>query len=268
MTVTASAAPSFRALEDRYHAHLGLFVLDTGTGRSVAYQADDRFAMCSTAKALAAGAVLRKADDAALGRTVTYGRSDLLDYAPVTSRHVDHGMALSAVLTAALQYSDNTAENLLLRELGGPPGLQRAVREWGDTTTHVDRTEPAVNDATPGDIRDTSTARALATDLRALLLGTALPTAHRALLTDWMTHNTTGGPYIRAAVPKGWKVADKTGSGAHGTRNDIAVVRPTHGAPLVITVLTHRTRPNTPSDDPLIAEAVRTALKSLDRARS
>ncbi|MCL2552174.1 MAG: class A beta-lactamase, partial [Actinomycetia bacterium] len=188
-SASASAAPAFRELERRYGATIGLFVLDTGTGRSVTYRADRRFATCSTVKALAAAALLRKDTDADLDRTLTYTRADLLDYAPVTSRHVAEGMPMRDVLAAALQYSDNTAENLVLRELGGPAGLQKAVREFGDTTTRVDRTEPTLNEAAPGDLRDTSTARALGTDLRALLLGTALPAAGRARLMDWMLHN-------------------------------------------------------------------------------
>nr|WSX77916.1 class A beta-lactamase [Streptomyces sp. NBC_00899] len=260
---SAATAPAFRALEGRFHANIGLLLLDTGTGRSVAYRADRRFATCSTVKALAAGALLREDGDADLGRTLGYDRSDLLDHAPVTSRHVDAGMPLRDVMAAALQYSDNTAENLMLRELGGPAGLQKAVRELGDTTTLVNRTEPDLNEAAPGDTRDTSTARALAADLRALLLGTALPAAHRALLTDWMLHNTTGGPYIRAALPAGWKAADKTGSGGYGTRNDIGVVWPPTGAPVVVAVLTDRGRQDAPSDDALVADAVRTGLTAL-----
>ncbi|WP_308012303.1 class A beta-lactamase [Actinacidiphila acidipaludis] len=258
-----SADASFQDLEHRFHARLGLFLLDTGTGRTVTYQADRRFATCSTVKALAAAALLRKDDDADLARTIRYSRSDLLDYAPVTSRHVADGMPLSDVIAAALQYSDNTAENLMLRELGGPAGLQRAVREFGDTTTHVDRTEPSLNEAAPGDVRDTSTARALGTDLRALLLGPALPAARRARLTDRMLHNTTGGPYIRAALPQGWKAADKTGSGGHGTRNDIGVVWPASGSPIVVGVLSDRDRQDAPSDDALVADAVRTGLTAL-----
>lgn len=255
---------AFRALEDRYGARVGLFLLDTGTGRTVTYRPDRRFAACSTLKVLAAAALLRQ-PDTDLGRTLTYTRSDLLDHAPVTSRHVADGMALRDVIDAALRYSDNTAENLLLRELGGPAGLQRAVRGFGDATTRTDRTEPSLNEAAPGDDRDSSTARALAADLRTLLLGGALPADRRALLAGWMARNTTGGPYIRAALPAGWTAADKTGSGGYGTRNDIAVVRPPAGAPLVIAVLTSRTRPDAPSADALIADTVRAALTAAGR---
>ncbi|WP_031519135.1 class A beta-lactamase [Streptomyces sp. NRRL F-5123] len=252
----------FRAIEDRYGARVGLFLLDTGTGRTVTYRPDRRFAACSTVKVLAAAALLRQ-EETDLDRTLTYTRADVLAHAPVTSRHVAAGMALRDVMDAALRYSDNTAENLLLRELGGPAGLQRAVRGLGDATTRTDRTEPSLNEAAPGDIRDTSTARALAADLRVLLVGNALPADRRALLTDWMTRNTTGGPYIRAALPAGWTAADKTGSGGYGTRNDIAVLRPPAAAPLVIAVLTSRDHADTSSADALIADTTRAALTAL-----
>lgn len=264
-SASASADNAFAQLERSFHAHIGLYLLDTGTGRSVAYEADRRFATCSTVKALAAAALLRKESDADLRRVIRYDRSDLLDYAPVTSRHVGQGMPLRDIIAAALRYSDNTAENLMLRELGGPAGLQKAVRAFGDTTTHVDRTEPTLNEATPGDLRDTGTARALGTDLRSLLLGTALPVARRAQLTDWMVHNTTGGPYIRAALPAGWKTADKTGSGGYGTRNDIGVVWPADRAPIVVSVLTDRDGKDAASQDALIAHAVRAGLAALNR---
>ncbi|MEW1866174.1 class A beta-lactamase [Streptomyces sp. NPDC088194] len=263
----AGARRSFAELERRFHAHLGLYALDTGSGRSVAYQADRRFAHCSTIKVLAAGTLLKRAGDAELDRVVTYPSSALVPYSPITSKHAGQGkgMTLRAIMAAALRYSDNTAENLMLDRLGGPAGLQEAVRAMGDAVTHVDRPEPALNDAVPGDTRDTSTARALGTDLRSLLLGGALPTGRRALLTDLMVRNTTGGPYVRAGAPSGWKVADKTGSGDYGTRNDIAVLWPPHGAPVVISVLTDRGTPDAESADPLIANATTAALTALGR---
>jgi beta-lactamase class A len=265
-STAADTARSLADLERRFHARVGLYLLDTGTGRSVAYRSESRFAHCSTVKALAAGALLRRESDAQLDQVVSYTTSQLVDYSPITSPHAGHGMTLRALIAAALEYSDNTAENLMVGRLGGPAGLQKAVRLLNDTTTNVNRTEPSLNEAIPGDTRDTSTALALGTDLRSLLLGNALPAERRALLTGWMTHNTTGGPYIRAAVPKSWKVADKTGSGDYGTRNDIAIAWPPRAAaPVVISVLTDRGTPDAHSDDALIAQAVTIGLTALHR---
>ncbi|MGH3171475.1 MAG: hypothetical protein ACRDN0_37145, partial [Trebonia sp.] len=60
-----------------------------------------------------------------------------------------------------------------------PEGRTRQLRRLGDGTTDADRTEPTLNNATPGDTRDTSTARALATDLRAFVLGNSLSGSRR-----------------------------------------------------------------------------------------
>jgi beta-lactamase class A len=262
-TSQSQAARALAQIGHRFHAQLGVYVLDTGTGRTVTYQADERFAYCSTFKVLAAAILLRRDTDAQLNRVVTYSAADLVDYSPITSQHTGTGMRLRDIIAAALQYSDNTAANLLLDQLGGPHGLQSALRGLADTTTDVDRTEPALNDAPPGDTRDTSTPRVLGTDLCQFVLGDVLPASRRQLLTNWLLGNTTGGPYIRAGVPAGWKVGDRTGNGGYGTRNDIAIAWPPTGSPFVIAILSHRSSANATSDDPLIADAAKAALTAL-----
>lgn len=263
ITPQPRAARALAHLENRFHARLGVYVLDTGTGRTVTYRADERFAYCSTLKVLAAGILVKRDTDAQLNQVVPYRAADLVDYSPITSQHTGPGMRLRDIIAAALQYSDNTAANLMLRQLGGPRRLQAALRGLADTTTDVDRTEPALNEATPGDPRDTSTPRALGTDLRRFVLGNALPAGRRHLLTTWMLGNTTGGPYIRAGVPASWRVADKTGNGGWGTRNDIAIAWPPSGPPVVIAILSHRGSANAPSQDALIADAATAALGAL-----
>lgn len=260
-SASASSSSAFAELEHRFGARLGVYALDTWTGRTITYRADDRFAYASTFKALAAGVLLR--DGADLDKVITYRAADLQDYSPVTSKHVATGMTLRDIIDAALRYSDNTAANLMLAQLGGPAGVQGQLRGLGDATTHVDRTEPSLNDAVPGDVRDTTTPRAIATDLRRFVLGDALSADKRQELTDWLVANTTGGPYIRAGVPTSWRVGDKTGNGGYGTRDDIAVAWPPHGSPVVIAVLSDRGKPNAPSADTLIADATKTAITAL-----
>ncbi len=259
----ATATREFGELERRFGARLGVHAIDVGTGRTVAHRADERFAHASTFKALLAAALLRRLSDADLRRVVKYTEADLLEWAPVTSKHVAMGMSVDALIAAAVQYSDNTAANLLLREVGGPRGLQRELRKIKDRTTSVDRIEPALNEAVPGDERDTSTPRALGTDLRRYVLEDVLPGPRRQKLTDLLLGNTTGDAYIRAGVPSGWKVGDKTGSGGYGTRNDIAVVWPPTGSPLIIAVQSDRGVPDAPSADALIAEATEVVITSL-----
>ncbi|TDC28706.1 class A beta-lactamase, partial [Micromonospora sp. KC213] len=251
------------ALEQRFDATLGVYAIDTGTGRTLAHRPDERFAYASTVKALAAGALLDVTSDAELDRVVRYRRADLVTYSPITEQHVDSGMTLRAVADAAVRYSDNTAANLIFAELGGPDGFERRLREIGDTVTEPARIETALNEAAPGDVRDTSTPRAMATSLRAYALGDALSDADRAVLVDWLRRNTTGAKLIRAGVPADWQVGDKTGSGGYGTRNDIAVLWPPQGAPIVLAVLSRRDTKDAGYDDALIAEAARLVVGAL-----
>nr|BFD96172.1 class A beta-lactamase Bla1 [Kitasatospora sp. Xyl93] len=261
---TSSAEDSFAALEQRFGARLGVFAVDTGSGREVTHRADERFAFASTIKSLAAGALLRKASDADLDKVVPYRQEDVLAWAPITSQHVATGMKLRDLAAASIQYSDNTAANLVAAELGGPAAVQRSLRDLGDSTTSVDRTEPTLNEATPGDTRDTSTPRVLAADLRRYVLGDALAEGRRALLTDWLVGNTTGGPYVRAGVPADWRIGDKTGAAGYGTRNDVAVAWPSGGrSPIVIAVLSDRGKADATSDDALIAEATKAVVGAL-----
>ncbi len=258
-----SADPQFAKLEKTFDARLGVHALDTGTGRTLEYNADQRFAYASTAKALLAAVVLDETTDAELEEIVSYDESDLLDYAPITEQHVDTGMSLRALGDAAVRYSDNTAANLLFDRIGGPAGFDAALEEIGDDVTQADRNEPSLNEATPGDPRDTSTPRALATDLERFVLGDALEPGDRETLKAWLVGNTTGDNLIRAGVPDGWTVGDKTGAAGYGTRNDIAVIWPTDGAPIVLAILSSRAAADAKYDDALIAEATAVALKAL-----
>ncbi|GAA2990668.1 class A beta-lactamase [Streptomyces lactacystinicus] len=270
-TTTAAGAASadaadaaFAALQQQFGARLGVFAVDTGSGREVTHRADERFAFASTIKSLAAGALLRKASDADLDKVVPYRQEDVLAWAPITSQHVATGMKLRDLASASIQYSDNTAANLVIAELGGPAAVQRSLRDLGDSTTSVDRTEPTLNEATPGDTRDTSTPHALAADLRRYVLGDVLTEGRRGLLTDWLVGNTTGGPYVRAGVPADWRIGDKTGNAGYGTRNDVAVAWPSGGrSPIVIVVLSDRGKAGATSDDALIAQATKTVVSTL-----
>ncbi|MFD3981838.1 class A beta-lactamase [Streptomyces griseus] len=261
-----AAGRAFEALEKEYAARLGVYAVDTGTGTTVAHRDGERFAYASTFKALAAGAVLRRYGLGGLERVVTYRREDLVDHSPVTEKHVDTGMSLGALCDAAVRFSDNTAGNLLFDAVGGPRKLQAVLAGLGDEVTRMVRRETELNEWTPGATRDTSTPRALAEDLRAFVLGDALRGPERARLTQWLTTNTTGGELIRAGVPKGWTVGDKTGAGStYGTRNDIAVVWPPDAAPLVLAVLSNRTAADADHDNTLIAKAASAAVTALTR---
>ncbi|MEU6331771.1 class A beta-lactamase [Streptomyces sp. NPDC047049] len=251
-----SFAGEFKKLEQRFDARLGVYAIDTGTGREVAYNDGERFAHASTFKALAAGAVLRRHSPNGMDKVIRYSKGDLVDYSPITEKHVGAGMTLRELCDAAVRFSDNTAGNLLFDALGGPKGLNAALKGIGDHVTRMERREPELNRWAPGEQRDTSTPRALAKDLRAFVLGDVLGKGERAQLAKWLRTNTTGDELIRAGMPKNWKVGDKTGAGStYGTRNDIAVVWRPHAAPVVVAIMSRRSTADAPYDNKLIAEA-------------
>ncbi|MCM3020787.1 class A beta-lactamase [Priestia megaterium] len=257
----------FAKLEEKYDANLGVFALDTGTNKTVTYHSDERFAYASTHKALAVGALLQRKSIEDLNERIFYTRDDLVNYNPITEKHVDTGMTLRELADASLRYSDNTAGNLILQQLGGPDGFKEALENIGDDVTLPERFEPDLNEVNPGETHDTSTPRALASSLQTYVLGQALPEDKRALLTDWMKRNTTGDALIRAGVPKSWEVADKTGAGSYATRNDIAILWPPKGDPIVLAILSNRTEKDAEYNDKLIAEAAKQAVKTLKITR-
>ncbi|MFE9458327.1 class A beta-lactamase [Streptomyces californicus] len=263
----AAAKPYTAALEKlerAFDARLGVYAIDTGTGREVVHNDRARFAYNSTFKALQAGVVLGKYSLDGLDRRVTYTREDLVANSPVTEKHVDTGMTLKELCDASVRYSDNTAANLLFDHVGGPRGLDASLEKLGDDVTRMDREEPELSRWVPGEKRDTSTPRALAGDLRAFVLGRALPAPEREQLTTWLRTNTTGDAVIRAGVPKNWVVGDKTGTGSYyGARNDIAVAWPPDSAPIVIAILSNRATKDAEPSDELIAEAASVVADSL-----
>ena len=227
------------AIEGREGGRLGVAVLDSGGGAGLAHRAGERFPMCSTFKLMAAATVLERVDQGKekLDRVIPYGPGDLLDYAPVAKAHVaDGGMTLGSLCAAAIDWSDNTAANLVLDAIGGPAGFTAFVRSLGDSTTRLDRNEPSLNASVPGDERDTTTPMAMAEDVQTALLGNVLSEASRAQLEAWLISDKVGDKRLRAGLPPSWGIGDKTGSGDHGTANVIGLLRPPGRAPLIAAV--------------------------------
>lgn len=256
---SGALAHALAELEREHDARLGVYARDTATGRTVRYRAPERFPLCSVFKTLAVAAVLRDLDRDGefLAKRVRYTAQEATasGYAPITGRpeNLAHGMTIAELSDATIRFSDNAAANLLLRELGGPAAVTRFARSTGDTATRLDRWEPDLNSAEPLRVTDTTTPHAIGRTYERLVLGSVLEPADRRRLTDWLLGNTTGGERLRAGLPQGWSVADKTGSGAYGTNNDVAVAWPPGRPPLVIAVLTTRPHPDAPADNPLIA---------------
>jgi len=260
------AAGRIAAIEARIGGRIGVTALDAGNGKRFDYRAEERFPMCSTFKFLAAAAVLKRVDEKQekLERFVPYGEKELLEYAPVTREHLkDGGMTLGTLCAAAIEQSDNTAGNLLLDAIGGPAGLTSFARNLGDQMTRLDRKEPDLNSAIPGDERDTTTPAAMCLDLQRLLVASVLSETSRHQLEDWLLHNETGGCVIRAGVPKTWKVGDETGRCSNGATNDIAITRPPDRAPILLAIYSVGSTATVNERDAAIAETAKIVLESL-----
>ena len=240
VTQSGRQTPGVADLEDierRLRGRLGVAALDVASGRRLSWREHERFPMCSTFKWMLAAQVLSRVDASQeqLTRRIPYGERDLLDYAPITKARVGEGaMPVEDLCDAIVRHSDNTAANLLLATVGGPAGLTAYCRTIGDTVTRLDRMEPDLNSAVPGDPRDTTTPAAMTSNLSSVLLGDLLSAASRERLVGWLVGNTTGDAKLRAGLPDTWRVGDKTGMGANGATNDVAIAWPRADRPVLI----------------------------------
>jgi len=230
-----AAESSMAEIERRYGGRLGVFAVDTGSGRTLSHRADERFLMCSTFKGILAAQVLARVDAGKeqLGRLVHYTGKDLIFTSPVTKANVGRGaMPVGALCQAIVEESDNTAAILLMRSVGGPAALTQFLRGLGDTVTRSDRYEPESNKYSG--LLDTTTPRAITTAARSILLGNVLSSRSRAQLENWMIACKPGLNRLRAVLPADWQAADRPGTSVEEETNDYALVRPPGRAPLLI----------------------------------
>jgi len=264
-----AAGKRLAALEKQHGGRLGVMVLDTETKAHFGRRVDERFPMCSSFKWLAAAAVLKRVDEGKeqLDRKITYGEKDLLPYAPEAKKHVGDGsMTLGDLCAAAVQWSDNTAANLMLAALGGPKALTQFLRTVGDNVTRLDRNEPTLNTAIPGDSRDTTSPQAMLADLQTLLLSNVLSDRSRQQLTAWMAGSQTGGKRLRAGLPDGWREGDKTGTGANATANTAAIIWPPKGAPILATVYYTASAASRDEQEAIHADIARLLVETFPRS--
>lgn len=224
-------------IERQISGRVGVTAHDTGSGKRLSYRGGERFAMCSTFKWLLAAAVLSQVDQGrlSLDREISYGKADLFEYAPVAKQHVDEGhLSVAELCDAAVEFSDNTAANLLLGLIGGPAGFTRFCRDMGDPVTRLDRMEPALNSNIPGDPRDTTTPDAMTGLMAKILIGEVLSRDSHARLITGLKECKTGLARLRAGLPPDWVVGDKTGTGERGAANDLAIIWPPGRAPILV----------------------------------
>lgn len=241
---------------------IGVLAINTANEQQIQYRASEHFPIQSTFKVIAVSAILKRSvtDKHLLQQKMTYTKKDLVFWSPITEKHLADGMTISELCSAAMMYSDNTATNLIVKKLGGPEAVTAFARSLGDNTFQINSWEPNLN-SDPNDLRDTSTPTAMAKSLQKLTLGNILASPQREQLVSWMKANTTGDARIRAGVPKGWIVADKTGSGNdYGISNDIGIIWPSNCAPIVIAIYSVHNKKEVLAHTDLIASITRTVV--------
>lgn len=263
---TAPETLDLSALERDNGGRLGFVAHDMESGRRLAWRGDERFVYCSTFKAfLAAATFLRvQAGEERLDRMIPITAADMTHHAPVTEPAVGRSLSVEALMKGTVETSDNPAANLLLKAMGGLEPMRAFYRSLGDDSTTVDRFEPEMN-RLDGD-KDTITPLHSAANLKRLLVDadTPLSAPHKASLLRWMVDTPTGQGRLKAGVPAGWTVAHKTGTGGYGPTNDIGVLYPAAGAPVIVSAYYHAaTAQPAARNDAVIAAAARMALAAL-----
>jgi len=266
----AEGAPTTFAvqIEDLERAHggsIGVAATNLEDGKYLEYRANERFAMCSTFKLLLVGAVLSHVDsgEERLSRSVEFTQADILEHAPITKQHLNENkMSIAELCAATLQYSDNTAANLLLRSIGGPKSLTGYIRSLNDKVTRIDRTEPTLNSNNLNDLRDTTTPSAMVKTMQKLLVGNSLSQQSREKLNTWLVGNKTGDKKLRAGIPPSWRIGDKTGAGNNGASSDVAIAWPTDKKPFLVAVYYTGSSTSTDEKNKIIAKVGRIVSKS------
>lgn len=261
----------FAQLESSAHGRLGIMAINTANDQLLEYRSNELFPFCSTGKVMVVGAILKASESNSelMQRQLHYTKQDIESsgYAPITGKHIADGMSVDALSKAAITYSDNGAMNQLLQILGGPQVVTSYARSLGDNKFNLVRTEPQLNTAIPNDVRDTTTPAAMAYSLQKLSLGTALDQKQQLQLQEWLKQNTTGEKRIRAGVPKGWTVGDKTGTGSYGTTNDVAVIWPPQTKPIILVVYFTQNDKDAKPNDQVIAQATKIVIKQFTLAK-
>jgi len=259
--------PPFLAQERHGRGRLGVVAIDLRDMRRIVQRPRERFPLASTFKLPLVMAVLKRVDEGAerLDRRIRFTASDILNYSPLVAQQPRGGtLTVAQLCAAAIERSDNAAANLLLATLGGPPGVTAFMRRLGDPMTRLDRNEPALNETTPGDVRDTTTPEAMANLLARLVRSRVLTDASKTRLYGWLRGATTGLTRIRAGVPAGWTVGDKTGT-TNSSGNDVAILWPPatarDRAPIVLAVYFAEVRSTDGDRDAAIADVARRVVK-------
>jgi beta-lactamase class A len=256
-----SIIDKFSVLESNTEGRLGVFALNTANDYEIEYRANQVFPTGCTSKVIGVSAVLRKSmsDPTLLLTNVKYSNEELDGWSPITGKNVTTGMTIQDLCAASISYSDNTAMNLLLKTIDGVQGMNVFARSIGDISFRQDNDWPTeAYSGGANNLKDSSTPKSMVESLYKLTLGNALDKPQRDLLISWLIDTKTGVNRIRSAIPKGWIIGNKTGTGAlYGSTNDLAIVWPPNHAPILMGIYYTSDIDHAQKREDVVAEATR-----------
>ena len=243
-------------LEQQTSSRIGVSVWDTQADERWDYRGDERFPLMSTFKTLACAKMLSDMDSGKLSKNATakVDERSIVVWSPVMDKLAGQNTRIEHACEAAMLMSDNTAANLVLNEIGGPKAVTMFLRTIGDKATRLDRIEPRLNEATPGDSRDTTTPNAILNTLRTLVEGDTLSYESRVQLKIWMQDNKVSDSLMRSVLPTGWSIADRSGAGGHGSRGINAIIWKENHRPVYISIYVTETELSLQARDQLVAQ--------------
>jgi beta-lactamase class A len=271
-------APSGPATLEALKARLAELVANAGgkvsvsvvhveSKRSVTVGAQQWLPLQSVFKLPLAVAVLREvqAGQVSLDQVLTVRAEDRAPGVTMNEKkwaQVPRSVSVRQLLEYSLVDSDNTSSDKLLELIGGPAVLTERMRSLGFEGIAVRAPTKAMGPS--GELPNEATSEAIAGLLASLQRGEVLQAPQRTLLWDILQHARTGERRIRAGLPPGTPVLDKTGTGGNGTAtNDVGVVTlPGNGGHLAIAVLIAASSLPSKRQEDLIADIARAAFNS------
>lgn len=225
-------------LEQQIDGRIGISIWNTQSNKHWDFHGNERFPLVGTFKTLACATMLNKMDAGTLKRnaTATIEQNNIVGWSPITDQLTGQNVRIEHACEAAMLMNDNTAANLVLKQIGGPRSVTLFLRTLGDNSTRLDRLEPKINEAPRGGKLDTTTPNAIVNTLEALINGDALSYESRVQLKIWMQDNEVSDSLMRSVLPSNWSIADRTGSGGNGTLGYNAVIWKENHKPIYLSI--------------------------------
>lgn len=255
-----------KKVEDKYDANVGVYALNTATDKEITFNEDKRFAYASTFKALSSAMLLEKTPHNELNKKVHVSKEDIVPYSPVLEKFINKDTSIKKLIEATMLYSDNTANNMIIEELGGYKEVNKRLKSLDDKTTKPSRMEPELNNYDPKNNRDTSTPQAFVKTLNKLINDGRLSKENKTFLIDLMINNKSGDTLIKKGAPKNFKVADKSGQAiTYASRNDVAFVYPKgESKPIVLVIFTNKEGKTDKPNDKVVSKTAKVVLEKFN----